>query len=158
MTYQSVREILENVRRFHRRLRREVEAAEQTIGDRRSDYLLESFRRGEREMDRALAQYENEGDSAVLDTWIQYVPTEDLERFLNESPMPTGEKPEDVVEWKQEFDKALAAFYRQLADQDSAPRVQEFFESLAAMVEQRIANEGWAARDEELAPDQSEDP
>ena len=89
------------------------------------------IRRSEKEMDRAIGQYEKEGDSAILDSWIQYIPTEDLEQFLNRTPMPSGGKPEDAVEWKQEFDKALAAFYRQMADQDAAPRVQEFFESLA---------------------------
>ncbi len=154
MAYQPVREILDHVRQFHRKLRGQIQAAADTIDDPRTDALLKSIRQGEKEIDLALAEYEKQGDSAVLDTWIQYVPYEDLNDVLRDSKLPAHATPDEAVAWKQEFDKALAAFYRQMADQDAAPRVQAFFESLAATTEQRIVNESWELRDEDLAPDE----
>ena len=152
MAYQTVREILDRVRQFHQKLRREIETADDETDDPRTDALLKSLRQGEKETDLALGEYEEQGDSAILDTWIQYVPYKDLEDVLRDSKPPAHSTPDEAVAWKQEFDKALAAFYRQMADQDSAPRVQEFFEGLAATIDQRIMNESWELRDEDLAP------
>lgn len=154
MAYQQVKEILDAVRRFHQRLRRELEEAYPDTEDPRSKFLLRSLRRGEQEMDLALGKYEKSGESSVLETWVQYVPSEDIEAVLLSGKIPSHSSPEDVLEWKLKFDESLATFYRQLADQIAAPRAKELFESLATLVEQRLSDQTWQTRDEDLAPDE----
>ena len=156
MAYQQVREILNSVRQFHRRLRHEVDAAYPGTDDPRAKFLLRSIRRGEQELDLALAKYAKEGERSVLDTWIQYVPTEEIETVLLSGELPPHSSPEDILEWKLEFDASLADFYRQLADQVSAPRAKELLESQAALIEQRLSDQSWQAREEYLAPDKDE--
>jgi hypothetical protein len=65
--------------------------------------------------------------------------------------LPPHSSPEDIVAWKQRFDEALAAFYRQLAAQVNSPKTEELLERLAREVEQRLLNQNWQAREEELA-------
>lgn len=153
MSYQQIREILEAIRKFHRQLRRELEEAYPDTDDVRSKYLMRSIRRSEKEMDVALARYQKEGEGAVLDTWIQYIPSEELEELMLTGHLPMDSSPDEILEWKQKVDEALAAFYRQLGDQVSSPKAKELLESLAAGVEQRLLNQSWLAREEELAPD-----
>lgn len=158
MAYEQVRDILEAVRHFHRHLRREMEEAYPNTEDPRSQFLLRSIRRSEQEMDLALGKYRKEGDETVLDTWIQYIPSEEVQRVLFEKKLPDHSSPEDVLEWKQEFDASLADFYRNLARQVSAARAQELFESLAATTDQRVTDQAWQAREDELAPDNNTSP
>lgn len=153
MSYQQIREILEAIRKFHRQLRRELEEAYPDTDDVRSKYLMRSIRRSEKEMDVALARYQKEGEGAVLDTWIQYIPSEELEELMLTGHLPMDSSPDEILEWKQKVDEALAAFYRQLGDQVSSPKAKELLESLAAGVEQRLLNQSWLAREEELAHD-----
>ncbi|MCA9070582.1 MAG: hypothetical protein KDA84_16745 [Planctomycetaceae bacterium] len=152
MAYQQVREILETVRHFHRYFRREIEASYSTTQDPRSQFLLRSIRRGEQEMDLALGKYRKDGDQAVLDTWIQFVPSEEIQEVLFKKKIPDHSTPSEVLEWKREFDASLVEFYRNIARQVSAPRTQELFESLATMTDQRLTDQSWQAREDELAP------
>ena len=148
MAYQQVREILQSVRQFHRRLRLAAENEYGDNNDPRSQFLLKSLSRSEQEMGHALKEYENEGNRAVLETWIQYIPDDDLQAtILGENP-PPGASPLEILEWRREIDVALGEIYRQLARQVSAPRAAELFESLAGLPEQRLADHVWQGRDE----------
>ena len=152
MAYHQIKDILEAIRKFHRKIRREAEEAYPDTEDPRSRFLLRSFRRSEQEMDVALGQYEKDGAAPVLETWIQYDSSEDIDHVLRSGKLPPHSSPEDVLDWKLKFDASLAEHYRHLAREVNAPRAQELFESLATMTEQQLADQSWQAREEELAP------
>jgi hypothetical protein len=157
MAYQQVREILQSVRQFHRRLRQDAEETYGDTSDPRSQFLLKSLSRSEREMDQALREYEEEeGDNSVLETWIQYIPDDDLQATILEGKLPPGATPGEVLEWRREIDESLVEFYRQLASQVSAARAEELFESLAEVAEQRLADHVWQGRDDDLAPNHAD--
>lgn len=140
MSYQKIREILDAIRKFHRQLRRELENAYPHADDARSKTLLRSLRRAENEMDAALAQYKKDGEQS-LDAWIQYVPSEELEDLMLTGHLPQNSSPEQMLQWKQNVDEALAAFYRRLGNQVSDPKIRDLLESLAFGVEQRLLNQ-----------------
>lgn len=152
MAYQQIKDILESIRKFHRRLRREAEEVYSDTDDPRAKFLLRSFRRNEQEMDLALGRYEKDGESPVLETWIQYASSEEIEDVLNSGHLPPHSGPEEVLAWKQKFDASLAEYYRHLAREVSASRAKELFESLATLTEQQLSDQSWQAREEELAP------
>lgn len=153
MAHQQVKDILESIRQTHRVFRHEVEQAWGTASDPRSRFLLRSIRRSEQEMDLALAKYKKDGHAAVLETWIQYVPSEDLEEVVNSGLLSPVATPDEVIARKQRFDSSLAEFYQQLANQVSASRVHDLIESLASQTDQQVADRTWKARDQDLAPD-----
>lgn len=157
MTYEQVRDILEGIRAFHRRVRNELEEARRSAKDERTRFVLESIRRDEQAMDAALARYERGERNPVLDVWMQYVPDEEMRRLLRETHFKPELDPEDVVARKVQIDRALADFYRQLADQTSAPRAAELFERLAERTTQRLADESWQVRNGDLAPPRKRD-
>ena len=104
-------------------------------------------------MDMALGRYEQEADASILDTWIQYIPSEEIEELMLTGHLPTHSSPDQILAWKQKIDEALVSFYRQLADQVSNPKTKDLLESLASGVEQRLLNQSWLAREEDLAPE-----
>ena len=154
MAYQQVKEILESIRKCHRQLRREAEAAHSGMDDPRSKFLLRSFRRSEQEMDVALGRYEKDGEAPILETWIQYAGPDELERVLKSRTLPPHSGPDEILDWKQRFDESLLEYYRHLSREVSAPRAKNLFDSLAAMVEQQLNDQTWQAREEELAPNE----
>jgi hypothetical protein len=149
MSYQQIREILEAIHNFHRQLRRELEEAYPETQDAHSRFLIRSIRRAEKELNAALARDSNEGESAVLDTWIQYVAAEDLEELMLTGHLPPHASPDEILEWKRSFDEALAGFYRQLVDRVDSPKAVELLESLAREVEQRLLNQSVLAREDD---------
>lgn len=103
-------------------------------------------------MDQALREYEEDGTNSVLETWIQYIPDDDLQATILEGKLPPGATPDEVLEWRRKMDVALVDFYHQLASQVSATRAVELFESLAGLAEQRLTDHIWQGRDDDLAP------
>jgi hypothetical protein len=152
-TYEQVREVLDRMRKFHRRLRDALDEPGSRTKDLRSEYLLGLARREEQEMNQAIARYERDGASAgVLDTWLQYVPDGKAAEELREIDFTPDMTPDEIVEEKDKFDQNLAKFYRQLQVQTSIPRVSELFGQLADMTERRLAKRTWQIHDSDLAP------
>lgn len=148
MAYRQVRDVLERVRDRHARLRDQLAQDESRSSDERTRHVLAAIRQDEQAMSDALAEYGREGAAASpLATWMQYVPDEDVERTLDEIEFPPGMPADQVVLRKVEFDRALATFYRQLADATSIPRVEELFGSLADQLDQRLAQRAWDVRE-----------
>jgi len=152
MTYEQVRDILERIRSFHRRLRDALEEARSTSKDERTQFLLEEIRRDEQAMNLALAKYQRHGVVNVLDTWIQYVPDEDARRLLRETNFNSDMNPDEMFARKSRIDQALAELYQRLAEQSSATQVVELFEGLARYTAQRLMDEGWNVLDSDSAP------
>jgi hypothetical protein len=157
MTYEQVRDILNRIRSFHRRLRDELEQVRPTSKDRRTQFLLEALRRDEQAMNIALAKYQRHGGVNVLDTWIQYVPDEETQRLLTENHFSSDMDPEEMLARKAGIDKALADLYRSLSEQTSATQVGELFAGLAQQTLQRLTQESWKVLDDDLAPSKNGD-
>lgn len=101
----------------------------------KAERLLEHVRRHEKHVQVQLGEYDPEEAKAVLDGWIQFVPTQALEKALEEATFESGMSADEVVERTLEVDRELIGIYRQLAGSLTAPRSQEFFTSLAQLEE-----------------------
>lgn len=157
MTYEQVRDVLDRIRSFHRRLRDELEQVRRAATDERSQFLLNALRRDEQAMNVALADYERHGGANVLDTWIQYVPDEETERLLQTTHFTPEMGPVDMLNRKVRIDQALAGLYQSLAEQTSATRAGELFAGLAEQTLQRLSRESWKILDDDLAPSEPQD-
>jgi hypothetical protein len=136
--YQTVAEILDEVRECHHQLSDLYRRLEDPADGKRVEMLLEYMSRHERLFERALARYEESGRRKILATWYQYVADEDLNfRAVEVKPHQSiGE----IVDMALEFDEKLVRFYEHMARNMSDYReVGAFFESLAEQEKQEKA-------------------
>jgi rubrerythrin len=136
--YQSVAEILDEVRKYHHRLSDLYRALENSADSKRLEMLLEYMSRHEQIFERALARYEESGRRKILGTWYQYVADEDLDlRAVEAKP---HQPIDEVVDMALEFDEKLVRFYEDMAQNMSDYEdVRAFFQSLAEQEKQERA-------------------
>jgi hypothetical protein len=146
-TYQQVRDVVARIRRAHQQLRDALEEPRPRAQDSRTRGVLERLRREEQELQIALAKHLGDGSDPPLDTWLQYVPDEEVLQTLDSIEFTPDMSADEVVAVKQRFDRALIALLRQLAEETAVPHVQEFFGSLLEEIETRVSHDSWSLRE-----------
>ncbi|QDU38598.1 hypothetical protein Mal4_29270 [Maioricimonas rarisocia] len=147
MAYHQVRDIFEQVRKFHREFRNALLESEPHQHDLDVEALIELARDEERADEACLARYSSDAEPNILDTWIQYVPDEGVVRTIQEAEVSPGMDLNEIIEKKIEFDDALVQLYAQLGDQVSGPRLQEAFRSLHDLTVRRREQDAWKLLD-----------
>jgi len=147
MTYQQVRDVVRKMRGAHQQLRDALERPRSQTGDARTRLMLEALRREEQELQLALAQYGTQGQESLLNTWLQYVPDEEVMDTLDRIEFTPEMSADEVVAAKLDFDQALMALLRQLAEQTAAPRVRELFTTLLENIQSRTSAQVWSIRE-----------
>jgi hypothetical protein len=147
-TYQQVRDVVTRIRSAHQSLRDELERPRPRARDANSRLMLEELRRSEQQLQIELArQLAAAGTDSLLDTWLQFIPDEDVLHTLDSIEFTPEMTVVEIVDRKLEFDQALMALLRQLAEETAVPRVQEFFRSLLGELERRVSRESWSVID-----------
>lgn len=147
MTYQQVRDVVARIRAAHQQLRDALEQPRTRAKDARTRQMLENLRQEEQQLQIALAQSRSHEADDLLNTWLQYVPDEELVRTIAEIEFTPEMSAEDVVARKLHFDQALIDLLRQLSQETAVPRVQEFFGSLLEQAESRASQQSWSLRE-----------
>ncbi|MCA9108537.1 MAG: hypothetical protein KDA52_01200 [Planctomycetaceae bacterium] len=147
MTYKQVRDVVNLMRRSHQQLREVLERPRSRSGDTRTQLILEALRRDEHELQIALARHGAEGQAALLDTWLQYVPDDEIQQTLNSIDFTPEMTADEVVVRKLEFDRSIKDLLRVLAEQTAVPCVQEFFTALLENLESRMVQRAWSVRE-----------
>lgn len=143
-TYLQVRDVLCRIREAHQKLRDALEQAQFLSADLWTQLILDTLRKHEQESQRILARHQESADEKLLDTWLQYVPDSELFEALTTVEITPDSSASHVVEHKLQFDQKLLELLRQLAEESGVPRVREFFQSLKASEESRIARQAWS--------------
>ncbi|MFG0297158.1 MAG: hypothetical protein ACF8PG_14725 [Maioricimonas sp. JB045] len=143
MAYQQVREIFSRVRKFHRQFRNALLGTETREHSQEVEALLNRGREEERLIEACLSRYSDEAEPNILDTWIQYVPDEDVIRTIRETEVRPGMTLTEIIEKKIEFDDALVSLYARLAEQVNGERLQDAFRSLHDLMVRRREQDAW---------------
>jgi hypothetical protein len=109
--------------------------------------MLEALHQEEQELQKVLGRYKAQEQDALLDTWLQYVPDDEVQAALASMDFTPDMPADEVVARKLEFDQALADLLRRLADETSVPRVEEFFRQLLENSETRTSQKAWSLRE-----------
>ena len=143
MTYERLREVFENVQRVHDEAAEFCAEAAKTR-DQRLGLLADFFRQREKALARRLKSLEDSEDSAVLETWVQYVLGQDLGEILAE--LRAGRDPDSNAALTKcsELQTAIIGLFRQLAENVNAPSVRAILEDLAASEESALHELGMA--------------
>jgi rubrerythrin len=144
MPYDQVRDVLKNVRSFHKELAQTCEELAEQTDDERLQLLMDIVQKHEERFSTVLGQYESDTAEGVLNTWLQYAPTEEIQTALQSARLADANGIGEVAEKVWEFEQALIALYRQLAESISAPRVQELFQTLLEQEENKTGRYAWS--------------
>ncbi len=141
-SYKTVREILNQVSVWHHELLEHCCEGDEPDEDDPFRPLVEYLAGHERAAKHVLDRYKPSERETILNTWLQYVPAEQIDEVFTKRNLEDSQAPEDVVAMILEFDNALVELYKTLANQSQAhPRVNELFQGLLEMEEwQRLRN------------------
>lgn len=147
-SYKTVGDILKQISRWQNDLLDRCCGGEEPDRDDPFYPLVEYLVAHERAVQRVLKQFEPGERDAILNTWLQYVPAEQVDAVFSKRNLSDKMSSEDVVEMILEFDDALVELYKTLANQAQAPpRINELFQNLLEMEEWQKLRNGWSARE-----------
>ncbi len=136
MPARQVSEILDDIRSVHRLLAARYHELNAAATDERIKLLLEDMQHREQRFEECVGQYVSDNGSAILDTWLQFVPEEGgrIDRIADRLT-----EPKDLSELVAEtlvLNSALCETYRTMAEEAPTPDLRELFLNLARMEEQ----------------------
>ena len=146
MNFQQVRDVLSSIREYHRQFRDILADAEQHISDDRLQQIADEMRKDEQHWEAALARYREDGENAVLDLWIQYVPEETVVRQLENIQLSAEVTIDELIDDVVRFREALISLYSTLSTSVSAPHAQLLFARLLEMEERTLQQNVWRMR------------
>ena len=130
MAFETVRDVVEFLKKFHRDLASALDAAGAKWSDEKKRILLNFVGRHQKNMEASLADYEEEVGSALLGTWIKYVPSVPDCRCFEKIEWNQDMSVEALASRVREVDTCLLKLYRQLAEKAPTPEIRELFEGL----------------------------
>jgi len=131
----SVRELLDQAKRFHHSLSELYGSVAEESLQARVKMLLAYMSRHERYLERCLADYEEETSKKLLDHWFQFPADAPLCESIVQHELKPGMPFEEVVRLVLKLDDGLVRFYRQVAEETVGEEVKELFTRLAAQME-----------------------
>lgn len=147
MSYQQVRDILNDIREHHRKFRKALAHVEEQSGQKADvEWIANGLRRHEEHWETALARYGREGEESILNTWVQFTPDESIREALDDLVVKPDMTLEDVTELAVKFHTSLVETYATLSRAVSAPRAQELFSRLLELEQTVAAEQAWSGR------------
>lgn len=143
MTYQQVREILKRIRRVHEEAAAHCAQTGDT-DDERLRLLAEFMRSGEERLGKQIAAVEEGAQAEVLETWVQFVPTGDVEKALRALRESDAEGADATFGSCLQLQAQIVAAFRHLAEILPSPEAQETLRHMADMEERAIHEWGLA--------------
>lgn len=148
--FEQVKDVLDYGIDLHTQLRGLYDRLGQQSEQARVKMLLDYLSRHERNRQAAMQRFEEGARASVLNVWLQYSPSSDIEQLLTNYATTPILTVEDALNVGMAFDNALIALYREAAEEIDTPEAKEVFHNLAEMEErekQRFVRDAEWAQD-----------
>lgn len=129
-SYQQIKDIIQILRRVHTEIGNLCKAGGATLGDTKVGLLLETFAQRQQHMVKFLDTSERGADDKVVETWIQFVPDEQVENRLK-SMQAVETRPEEFPKHVIGVQQEIAELIRTVKDEPESEEVKEFLQALA---------------------------
>ncbi len=147
-SYTTVRDILRHISGWRQELLENCDNGSRANSEEPFGALIEYLAVHERALKDILDGDHGQEHETTMNTWLQYVPAEDVEEVIQRWRAAKDPSAEDVMQLLVEFNDALVEFYRSLANQSQAPpRVNAVFQNLLDAEEWQQLRTAWAIRD-----------
>ncbi len=131
--FEQVKDVLDYGIQLHGRLHDLYEQLQRQSEQARVKMVLDYLSRHERNRASAMERFEESTRRTVLDMWLQYAPSSQIETLLGQCGRQIDLGVVEVIKLALCFDDALIALYRETARESDDPLVQELFHNLAEM-------------------------
>jgi rubrerythrin len=130
MAYETVRQVLEAVRDFHRKLERVYERQSDAAERDKMRRILDFMAGHEAALEQWVAETESELTPELLDTRFHFMPDIAECGEVEKTSLPDDVSVDDAIRTALRFDDCLVAYYRQLAEGPVPKEVQQLFRYL----------------------------
>ncbi len=137
MPSKQVSEILDQVREMHQRMSTCFRSIQQEASDPNLKILTDYMAEHEDKIDQCIQGYESDGQAAVLDTWLQFGNEEEIIHRITKTSFGELRSPEQLVQTALSIQQDLVQLYRELAEATAVPEVQDLFNSLITLEENK---------------------
>lgn len=131
----QVREFVAFGKNLHAELRKLYEQLDEQAELERVHMLLEYLSRHEQHMQESLARFEKESRSGLLDAWLEYSPSLDVDAVISQANIPEKSSSDDIIKIALAFDDTLVKLYREIAEKAHDGKVKSLFNNLLALEE-----------------------
>lgn len=131
--FEQVRDVLNYGIGLHDRLHDVYRQLQEDSEQTRVKMVLDYLSRHERSRAQAMERFEEGARQNILNTWLQYAPSSEIENLLSKCGRPVNLGVDDVVKLAMCFDDAMIALYRETAREFDDPQVRDLFSNLAEM-------------------------
>ncbi|MCE9616703.1 MAG: hypothetical protein K8T26_20705 [Lentisphaerae bacterium] len=129
----SIRQLLDHARDFHHQLSAYCTQLGDQAEQMRVRMLLDYLRQHEDHLESCLASYEANADRKVLDYCMKFSPADVGTKCFKDLTVKPGMSVADVMDAVLQVDECLLRYYRQIAEEATAPEVRELFSQLAKL-------------------------
>ena len=134
MAFETTKDVLDHAREFHGHVSEYYHRLSEKSQKARVKMLLDYMSWHEKELEKALAQYEEGVSERVLNTWFQYPPPKGVLEVCMCMNMNFEEREDltvdDVVGMALELDKCLIQLYEVMVVRSEYEEVREVFKNL----------------------------
>ena len=131
---ESVNQIIDRIRSLHLQLGERFERMGAAAEQERLRLVLKYIGRHERNMESALAKYQDSASRAVLDTWFKATPGQPIRECLDLVRLDATDT-SAVLKSVLAMDRCLVDAFRRIAESAVAAEVKAFFQQLVSMEE-----------------------
>lgn len=134
----QIRDVLDEVRKFHGELAEYYRGLSGKADQRRVALLLDYMSSHEKNLEASLAAYERDALREVLDTWIECSHCDEVIASCRKTPIAPDMSVEGVTKLAMDVDACLTRFYRTLANSTRSERLREVFTTLIEIEEAEL--------------------
>ena len=131
--FEQVKDVLAYGIDLHTRLRDTYDRLGVESEQTRVKMVLDYLSRHEFNRQQAMQRFEETTRRNILDQWMQYAPSSNIEQLLTATHSRSNLSVDDVISLAMRFDDALIAIYRETASEIDDTRAREVFHNLAEM-------------------------
>ncbi|MDF9393810.1 MULTISPECIES: hypothetical protein [Methylococcus] len=144
--FEQVKDVLDHgkalhdqIRDYYKNLKKQTDESEIRL-----KMALDYLSWHEHEQKEMLERFEENARSAVLNTWLQFAPSDHVEELLVKATPRPGMTVDELVQVACAFDDALVTLYKEAAAEMDDPKARDVFNNLAEASEkekQRIVRD-----------------
>jgi hypothetical protein len=132
----QVREFVDFGKHLHARISELYDELNEKAELERVKMLLEYLSRHEHHLEQTLLRYEKEVHGGILEAWLEYSPTLDVDAVMEASQLPENPSTDDIFAAALAFDDTLVKLYREVAEKAHDPHTRALFQDLLQLEEQ----------------------
>ncbi|MFO1418995.1 MAG: hypothetical protein U1E83_10035 [Methylotetracoccus sp.] len=131
--FKQVKDVLDFGKELHAQITAYYERVREQSDQSRVQMLLDYLSRHGHNIEQALDRFEHDAQKAVLNTWLQYAPSAELDQVLKGCAVRPDMSVDELIKIAVDFDNAMIDLYREAAREVDEPVAREALENLIAM-------------------------